>query len=40
MRQNPDQGLAFLQIADVSQCVDVFMECNLIQQCTSFLLDA
>jgi clathrin heavy chain len=27
-------------LADVSQCVDVFMECNLIQQCTSFLLDA
>ena len=48
MRQNPDQGLAFSQmlvqdgepLADVSQCVDVFMECNLIQQCTSFLLDA
>ena len=48
MRQNPDQGLAFSQmlvqdsepLADVSQVVDVFMECNLIQQCTSFLLDA
>ncbi len=48
MRQNPDQGLQFAQmlvqdnepLADVSQTVDVFMEYNLIQQCTSFLLDA
>lgn len=48
MRMNPDQGLQFAQLlvnepeplADLNQIVDVFMEYNLIQQCTSFLLDA
>ncbi|XP_005091567.1 clathrin heavy chain 1 isoform X2 [Aplysia californica] len=48
MRINPDQGLQFAQmmvqddepLADLNQIVDVFMEFNLIQQCTSFLLDA
>ena len=27
-------------MADINQIVDVFMEGNMIQQCTSFLLDA
>ncbi|KAF3851318.1 hypothetical protein F7725_013090 [Dissostichus mawsoni] len=48
MRVNPDQGLQFAQmlvqdeepLANINQIVDVFMEGNLIQQCTSFLLDA
>lgn len=48
MRINPDQGLQFAQmlvedeepLADINLIVDVFMEQNLIQQCTSFLLDA
>ncbi|XP_042209629.1 clathrin heavy chain 1-like isoform X1 [Homarus americanus] len=48
MRVNPDQGLAFAQMlvqddepmADVNQIVDIFLESNLIQQCTAFLLDA
>ncbi|TMS13948.1 Clathrin heavy chain 1, partial [Larimichthys crocea] len=48
MRINPEQGLQFAQmlvqdeepLADITQIVDVFMEYNLIQQCTSFLLDA
>lgn len=48
MRINPEQGLQFSQmlvqddepLADLNQIVDVFMEFNLIQQCTSFLLDA
>ncbi|KAG9339792.1 hypothetical protein JZ751_022458, partial [Albula glossodonta] len=48
MRISPDQGLQFAQmlvqdeepLADITQIVDVFMEYNLIQQCTSFLLDA
>lgn len=48
MRMNPEQGLQFAQmlvqddepLADLNQVVDVFMEFNLIQQCTSFLLDA
>lgn len=48
MRMNPEQGLQFAQmlvqddepLADLNQIVDVFMEFNLIQQCTSFLLDA
>ncbi|XP_013387362.1 clathrin heavy chain 1 isoform X2 [Lingula anatina] len=48
MRINPDQGLQFAQMmvaddepmADINQVVDVFMEMNMIQQCTSFLLDA
>lgn len=48
MRMNPDQGTQFAQmlvqddepLADINQIVDVFMESNMIQQCTSFLLDA
>ncbi|XP_073686252.1 clathrin, heavy chain a (Hc) [Garra rufa] len=48
MRISPDQGLQFAQmlvqdeepLADITQIVDVFMEYNLVQQCTSFLLDA
>ncbi|XP_008416354.1 clathrin heavy chain 1 isoform X2 [Poecilia reticulata] len=48
MRVNPDQGLQFAQmlvqdeepLANINQIVDVFMEGSLIQQCTSFLLDA
>ncbi|XP_045391143.1 clathrin heavy chain 2 isoform X2 [Lemur catta] len=48
MRVSPEQGLQFSQmlvqddepLADINQIVDVFMENSLIQQCTSFLLDA
>uniref|UniRef100_A0A452TKQ8 Clathrin heavy chain n=1 Tax=Ursus maritimus TaxID=29073 RepID=A0A452TKQ8_URSMA len=48
MRVSPDQGLQFSQmlvreeepLANTDQIVDVFMENSLIQQCTSFLLDA
>ncbi|XP_039724292.1 clathrin heavy chain 2 isoform X3 [Pteropus medius] len=48
MRVSPDQGLQFSQmlvqdeepLASIDQIVDVFMENSLIQQCTSFLLDA
>lgn len=48
MRTNPDQGAAFAKmlvedeepLADVNQIVDVFMEQNLVKQCTAFLLDA
>ncbi|KAI4902079.1 hypothetical protein NFI96_027316, partial [Prochilodus magdalenae] len=48
MRSGPDQGLQFAQmlvqdeepLANIDQVVDVFMEGNLVQQCTSFLLDA
>ncbi|NWS77019.1 CLH1 protein, partial [Crotophaga sulcirostris] len=48
MRVSPDQGLQFSQmlvqdeepLANINQIVDVFMENSLIQQCTSFLLDA
>ncbi|KAG8597249.1 hypothetical protein GDO81_002222 [Engystomops pustulosus] len=48
MRISPDQGLQFSQmlvqdeepLANINQIVDVFMENSLIQQCTSFLLDA
>ncbi|XP_075542803.1 clathrin heavy chain [Dermacentor variabilis] len=48
MRLSPDQGTAFAQmlvqdeepLADINQIVDVFMESNLVQQCTAFLLDA
>lgn len=48
MRTNPDQGATFSQMlvqdeepmADISQIVDVFMEQNLVKQCTAFLLDA
>ena len=27
-------------LADITQIVDVFMEQNMVQQCTAFLLDA
>ncbi|XP_018584251.2 clathrin heavy chain 1 isoform X2 [Scleropages formosus] len=48
MRVSPEQGLQFAQmlvqdeepLANMNQIVDVFMESSLIQQCTSFLLDA
>ena len=49
MRANPEQGAAFAQmlvadegepLADISQIVDIFMEQNMVQQCTAFLLDA
>ncbi|KAA0714460.1 Clathrin heavy chain 1 [Triplophysa tibetana] len=48
MRSAPDQGLQFAQmlvqdeepLVGISQVVDVFMEGNLVQQCSSFLLDA
>ncbi|UYV79562.1 CLTC [Cordylochernes scorpioides] len=45
---SPDQGAAFAQmlvqdeepLADINQIVDIFLEQNQVQQCTSFLLDA
>jgi clathrin heavy chain len=48
MRVNPEAGSQFASmliqddepLADVSQIVDVFMESNLVPQCTAFLLDA
>ncbi|KAK6640730.1 hypothetical protein RUM44_012427 [Polyplax serrata] len=48
MRVNPEQGVAFAQmlvqddepLADTNQIVDIFMEQNMVQQCTAFLLDA
>lgn len=48
MRTSPDQGAGFAKmlvedeepLADVNQIVDVFMEQNLVKQCTAFLLDA
>ncbi|NXV59934.1 CLH1 protein, partial [Molothrus ater] len=48
MRVSPEQGLQFSQmlvqdeepLANINQIVDVFMEHSLLQQCTSFLLDA
>uniref|UniRef100_A0A5F9CWS3 Clathrin heavy chain n=1 Tax=Oryctolagus cuniculus TaxID=9986 RepID=A0A5F9CWS3_RABIT len=48
MRVSPEQGLQFAQmlvqdaepLANMNQIVDIFMENSLIQQCTSFLLDA
>ncbi|CAF4095884.1 unnamed protein product, partial [Rotaria sp. Silwood2] len=48
MRINPEQGTQFAQLlvqdseplADLTQIVDVFLEQNLVQQCTAFLLDA
>jgi clathrin heavy chain len=48
VRFNPEKGLAFAQsltkedppLVNINQIVDVFMEGNLIQPCTSFLLDA
>ena len=47
MRANPEQGAAFAQmlvaddepLADINQIVDIFMEQNMVQQCTAFLLD-
>lgn len=49
MRINPEQGAQFAQmlvqddgepLADINQVVDIFMEQNMVQQCTAFLLDA
>ena len=48
MRVNPESGAGFAgmlvaddePLADISQIVDVFMEQNMVQQCTAFLLDA
>jgi clathrin heavy chain len=48
MRTNPDQGAAVAQmlvqdeepLAEINQIVDVFMEQNLVQPCTVFLLEA
>jgi len=48
MRVNPESGAQFAgmlvaddePLADISQIVDVFMEQNMVQQCTAFLLDA
>lgn len=48
MRSNHDKGANFAQmlvaeeepLADINLIVDVFMEQNLVQPCTSFLLDA
>jgi len=48
MRSNPEQGAQFAQmlvqddepLADINQIVDIFMEQNMVQQCTAFLLDA
>ena len=49
MRANTEQGAAFAQmlvnddgepLADINHIVDIFMEQNLVQQCTAFLLDA
>ena len=48
MRTNPEQGAAFAQmlvaddkpLADINQIIDIFMEQNMDQQCTAFLLDA
>ena len=47
-RSNPEAGAQFAQmlvqddepLADINQIVDVFMEQNMVQQCTAFLLDA
>ncbi|XP_050305329.1 clathrin heavy chain [Anthonomus grandis grandis] len=48
MRTNPEQGAEFASmlvadeepLADINQIVDIFMEQNMVQPCTSFLLDA
>ncbi|KAK5638580.1 hypothetical protein RI129_012875 [Pyrocoelia pectoralis] len=48
MRTNPDQGATFAAmlvgdeepLADINQIVDIFMEQNMVPQCTAFLLDA
>lgn len=48
MRVNPEKGVEFAKmmvaddgahLADLNSIVDVFMEMNMVQQCTSFLLD-
>ena len=48
MRISPEQGTMFAQmlvqdddpLADIAQIVDIFLEQNMIQPCTAFLLDA
>ncbi|XP_031624971.1 uncharacterized protein LOC116341784 [Contarinia nasturtii] len=48
MRTNPEQGTSFAgmlvadeePLADINQIADIFMEQNMFQQCTDFLLDA
>jgi clathrin heavy chain len=49
MRINPEKGVEFAKmlipeegdpLVDINSAVDIFMEMNMIQQCTSFLLDA
>ncbi|KAL5283426.1 CLTC family protein [Megaselia abdita] len=48
MRSSPEQGAGFATmlvadeepLADINQIVDIFMEQNMVQQCTAFLLDA
>lgn len=48
MRTNPEQGAGFAAmlvsdeepLAEINQIVDIFMEQNMVQQCTAFLLDA
>ena len=48
MRISPEQGSMFAQmlvqddepLADISQIVHIFLEQNMIQPCTAFLLDA
>lgn len=48
MRTNPSQGADFAKklvqedppLADVGQIVDVFMESNMVKECTAFLLEA
>jgi len=48
MRVNPESGAQFAgmlvqddePLAEITQIVDVFMEQNMVQQCTAFLLDA
>ena len=48
IRSNPDKATEFAQaivseeenLCDINQMVDAFVEANLVQQCTAFLLDA
>ncbi|KAI9012382.1 hypothetical protein DFJ74DRAFT_710372 [Hyaloraphidium curvatum] len=49
LRLDPDKGLEFAQklvgdnqepLVDLEQVVNIFMQMNLVQQCTAFLLDA
>ncbi|XP_045469478.1 clathrin heavy chain [Harmonia axyridis] len=48
MRTNPEQGAKFAgmlvgdqePLADINQIVDIFMEQNMVPQCTAFLLEA